>query len=171
MFKPRIKTLGIALLALTTGLSAFYVWRRLNPTLEPFDPSHIQELQTISYCDLRNTPNQYDGKIVRIDTNLFWFDHGYFLTDPACDAATDPKYLDSQRTALTFEDRRSVELLSFLRQYHSPERLFRPIRVTAVGRFTYRATAGYSDAIQDRTPYRFELYSIENVLPLEEPAE
>lgn len=156
------KIVAICLLTVICGGSAFFIWKYFFRYLEPFDNGKISTLQVVPYCEVKQNPTKYDGKLVKIDARLFWFMHGYFLQDQACSEAIDAKYLDSSRTAILFAEIRGDELHQQLRAFHSPGKLFTPVRIIAVGRFTFRSPGGYSDSINDRTPFHFELFSIEH---------
>lgn len=152
---------GIAILVICGG-SGFFVWKYLFRYLEPFETAKISTLQVLPYCEVKQNPTKYDGKLVKIDTRLNQFTHGYFLQDNACAEATDAKYLDSERTAILYKKSQYDALYEQLREIQrSKKDRFAPIRIIAVGRFTFRSPGGYSDSIEDRTPFHFELFSIE----------
>lgn len=149
------------LLILACGVSACFVWKKPSPNIEPFDSEKMATLQVLPHCELRRNPSKYNGKLVKIDAKLHWFMHGYYLQDKECSETVDTNYLDSSRTAVVFEKSQASDLFKQLRELHSPGKLFTEVHLVAIGRFTYGPPKGYSDGIDDRTPFRFELYSLD----------
>jgi len=158
---------SVFLLATICGVVAFYVWKRWSPDLEPFDEARISTLQIVPYCEVKHDPTKYDGRLVKIDAQLHWFDHGYFFRDEACAESIDRKYLDGDKVAVLLEKTRADLLWAQLETFQSPDIRFTPINIVAVGRFTFRTTLRNSDAISARTPFHFELFSIERATPEE----
>ena len=96
-------------------------------------------------------PYKYDGEIVRVNANLNWFMHGFYLTDANCSGEDD-----STKTAINFNERKRKYVEKFKYTGETPK----PIEIVAVGVF-YKMRIGGSDGIEDRTRLRFEIYNIE----------
>ena len=167
--KFRLFKIFVALLALGVGISATLLWASFNPRMESFDGLDVSKVPTVSYCDLRNDPGAFSGKIVRVKyADLSWFEHGYFFLDSACANDQDPYLIDNDRTSVSFYKANSAQIfddLEYMRRSNSPI----GVEIIAVGRFLYERPKGRSDGIEDRTAYHFEIYSIEFQAPIIAP--
>ena len=147
----------IVILTFTFGVTATIIWLRYIPFVELYDKVNLAEIPFVEYCDLRNNPRKYNGKIIRINARLNWFMHGYFLADENCSGEGD-----SARTAIdVYEPKRDL-LWETLKQFKESGKMWKPVKIIAVGRFSYKNWIGGSDHIQDRTPLQFEIYEIES---------
>ena len=160
--KRYVLPLFIALLTLVIGATIALVWISYHPKTESFDKVDIAGLSTIPYCEIKQNSEKYSGKVVRIDANLNWFMHGYFLEDPRCSESVDKTYLDSGRTAVSLNAQQREQLFSFLKPFDVRNQRWAPGSIVTVGRFKYERPEGWSDMIQDRTPFHFEIFSIES---------
>lgn len=146
----------IVSLAFILGVIITAIWVKLYPRIYQFEEAVSADVSKTNYCDLVKNPYKYDGKIVRIDANLHWFMHGYFLADIRCSDEGD-----SARMAISFNEQKSNELYKQLEKYHQPGEMWKPLEIIAVGVFRYEMSSGSSDHIVDRTSLQFEIYKIE----------
>lgn len=127
----------------------------------------VEPIPRVTYCQLRENPNYFDGKTVRVETGLFWFQHGYYFFDEVCaeSDAGDPSLIDEGRTAVSFEERQRASLWNQLQEFPH-DRFSSPIaRIDAIGRFARRFPGlNRSDAIGSRTSFHFEISRIEKAI-------
>lgn len=144
------------------SVGGLLVWFYLFPEQESFDEVDISALPTIEYCELRNVPGKYSGKVVRVNADMYWFMHGLFLYDVRCGNNTSNKHSDDHRTAISYYEPKSDEIMNFLAPFKPFDQKFR-FKITAVGRFVKRRPTGFTDSIEDRTSFHFEVFQIEKV--------
>lgn len=154
------------MLTFAIGVVATVIWLKYNSVSdsynevifsETYDEVNLAEIPFLQYCDLKNNPQKYNGKIVRVNAKLSWFMHGYFFADTNCSAEDD-----SAKAAISYYEPHSEVLHKELEKYRQPKQMWEPLRVTVVGSFKYERTRGYSDGIEDRTPLHFQIYKIES---------
>lgn len=147
----------VILLIFAFGVVVTAIWLNHNSPAESYEQLNLAELPNVEYCDLKNNPERYSGKIVRLNAQLNWFMHGYFLADANCSGEGD-----SARAAVCFYENRE-EFYKSLERYREPHKLWEPLKIIAVGKFTFEKPRGSSDGIEDRTSLHFEIYKIESV--------
>lgn len=158
--KKLFSKLGITILAFALGIMATALWFYFNPKLESFDEVNFSTIPTLKQCDLKNNPRQYDGKIVRLQDEIKWYQHGYFFEDANC--------LDkgeTGRTAVWLYEPKRKQLYKEL-ESPIPNERWQSVKITAVGRFSYKWLAhpiGSAGNIEDRTSLHFEIFQIEAV--------
>lgn len=148
---------GIVILAFAFGVTATIFWFKYNPVIESYDEVNFTRIPSVEYCDLRNDPRKYDGKIVRINAKLNQFMHGYFLADGNCSSDGD-----EARAAISFYEPNAEEIQNLINQFREPKKLWEPVNIIAAGRFKYERPRFHSDGIEDRTSLHFEIYKIES---------
>jgi len=142
--------------AFVFGIIVTFLWFRYFPPLESLERTNLAQIPTVKYCELESNPRSYDGKIIRVKTNLYFFTHGYFLADNNCLGKGDER-----RTAVGFYEPKRELLWKKTEQFQQEIKWFEPVEIVAVGRFTYKNLLGGSDGIEDRTHLQFEIYDIE----------
>ncbi|MGQ0540521.1 MAG: hypothetical protein ACT4O9_01565 [Blastocatellia bacterium] len=133
----------------------------LRTPLEDFHKVDITALSETQYCEVKNNPDRYNGKIVRIRAPLGYFIHGAFFEDPQCRDKYYEQLVDDGRTALSFFEPKREELFETYQEIIKKKKAFNTIPIIAVGRFEWKYPKGISDGIEDRTSFHFEAYSIE----------
>jgi hypothetical protein len=144
------------------GVTLTVFWVRNNPPIVSYEEAISKGVPDVEYCQLRNNPYEYNGKVVRVSANLHWFMHGYYLHEINCSDTKGGNRTDEARTAITVYDKNRTEVFEYLQNYHEPGKLWQPLKIIAVGRFRYKIPDGYSDGIDDRTSFHFEIYKIES---------
>ena len=128
--------------------------------IESFEEVNLAALPQLDYCELRNDPERYNGKIVRISAQIANFGHGYYFDDERCSEKIE-NLLDDNRTAVELFQPLASDLHPALERMTGTGRSWEPKRVFAVGRFTRQYPTSHTDVMVDRTSFHFELYSIE----------
>lgn len=155
-FVPRF---WIVLLTFAIGITSTIVWLRYNPFIESYENVNFSEIPSVAYCDLKNDPRKYDGKIIRLkNVKLYWFMHGYFLAHEDCLSEGD-----RAKAAISRYEPKRESLWNTMEQFHQKDKMWEPVEIIVVGRFTYKNRFGGSDGIEDRTPLQFEIYDFEYV--------
>lgn len=149
----------IVILTFAVGITSTIIWLKYNPFIESYENINFSEIPSVAYCDLKNNPRKYDGKIIRIKyVKLYFFTHGYFLADENCLGEED-----LGRTAINVYEPNQDLLWNTMKQFHQKDKMWEPVEIVVVGRFTYKNRLGGSDGIEDRTHLQFEIYEFENI--------
>ena len=128
---------------------------------ERFEELDIAKLPPIDYCELRNSPDHFDGKTVKIRAQIANFGHGYYFNDERCSDKVHDELLDDNRTAVSFYEPQAAKLDDALDQAGFICCYGEPTSIIAVGRFIRQYPSGGSDRMLDRTSFHFELFSFE----------
>lgn len=144
------------------SVGGLLVWVYLFPKQELFGEVDLSTLQTNEHCDLRNDPGKYSGKVVRVNAAMYWFMHGLFLYDERCGNKASNNFSDDHRTAISYYEPKSDEIMNFLAPFKPFDHRFR-YKIIAVGRFVKRRPTGFTDIIHDRTSFHFEVFEIEKI--------
>lgn len=155
--KQILSPFQIAILTCALGITATFLWIKFNPKVESYETTDFARIPTVDYCDLRENPQNYDGKIIRLKTTLYWFMHGYYLADGNCSEGGE-----LSQTAITYYAANSSAITVILDKFRKPYEPYGPVNITAVGRFTFKEQLGSTDLVQDRTHLQFEIYEIES---------
>lgn len=154
--------LVILILTFGVGLASVILWLHYKSLTMTYEEAISAGVPSVEYCDLINNPFKYDGQVVRVNANLYWFMHGYYLADANCRGEGD-----SASTAVLFYEKNREDLFNYLKTFDEPGKRREPIKIVAVGRFKYDLlSTGSSDSIEDRTSLHFELYRIESATKL-----
>jgi hypothetical protein len=133
----------------------------------------IEPIPTVLHCQLRRNWEHFNGKTVRLETGIYWFQHGYYFFDEACSdsRSVDPSLINEGRTAVWFDEEQR-ELIWNQLQSFPHDRLSAPIaRIEVIGRFTRRLPGlNRTDGITSRTSFHFEIDRITKTDPIDEPA-
>jgi hypothetical protein len=136
------------------GIVSICIWYSFYPTKYSFNEVISAKIPKTNYCEVINSPLKYNNKIVRLNTNLNWFMHGFYLADDNCRGEGD-----TTKTAITFNESFRANRPEYLKELTSAN----PVEIIAVGIFRYNVFTGSSDSIEERTRLHFEIYSIEYV--------
>jgi hypothetical protein len=151
---------GLILAAVLIGGNLIYALF-IRTALEEFHNVDTARLPELDYCEVKNNPRLYNGKIIRIRAPLGQYMHGVFFADPGCANKYYEELLDHGRTALAFFEPKRTELWKSSTEILKARQSRNAVPVIAVGRFEWKHPKGTSDAIEDRTSFHFELYSIQ----------
>ncbi len=162
MGRKRFLILGVAVIAFLVGLASVYLLVRNHTRLESNDQVGVGALPKLDYCEVRNDPDKYSGKFVRIEADMYWFMHGTYLFDANCADPAGGTLMDEARTAVRFNRERSASIDAKLPPKTRRRDWEDHYRIVAVGRFTHQRPESQSDLIDDRTSFHFEIYSIES---------
>jgi hypothetical protein len=155
----------IALLTFALGVATVLVWfnrpklanekAETVPSQQESRPS--TEQTTLTYCELANNSEKYDGKIVRVSAKLWFMIHGYSFLSKNCDGET-------KQIAVIFpDDKRGLEIenkiakdleLTEYNPWSFPE-------IIAIGKFSRVKPSRKSDSIADNTYLHFEILEVE----------
>lgn len=153
----------IATLAILLIFAIYFAF--FHRSMESFDDADIASLPIINYCDVRNSPWKYDGKIVKIRAKINDFMHGTFLEDLSCADKSYEDLLDDSRTAVTFYKPKRDEIREKYKELKGHTR--NPAEVIAVGRFIHEYPERSDDSISQRTSFHFELFSLERPIAVQ----
>jgi len=154
MSRAKLIVAAIAVVLVFTIYYGFF-----HRPIESFDDVDTASLPLINYCDVRNSPGKYDGKIVKMQAKINDFMHGVFLEDLSCADKYYEDLLDDSRTDVTFYKPKSDETWEKFKELKDQVR--EPVDVIAVGRFTHEYPERSDDSISQRTSFHFELFSLE----------
>ncbi|MDQ6788490.1 MAG: hypothetical protein M3033_16930 [Acidobacteriota bacterium] len=150
----------VVFITFALGVAATLIWVKNNSSiLPPERSSGSSELPILAYCELVNNPEKYNGKIIRINADLLWNMHGYFLADNNCSARDE-----SALTGIRFDEKSRDELFQKINEIKGSDKLdFRTsINMIAVGKFNKVGRCEIcSDLMIDRTLLHFEIIEIE----------
>lgn len=104
MSRAKLIVAAIAVVIVFTIYYGFF-----HRPIESFDDVDTASLPLINYCDVRNSPGKYDGKIVKMQAKINDFMQGVFLEDLSCADKYYEDLLDDSRTAVTFYKPKSDE--------------------------------------------------------------
>lgn len=138
------------------------VWSISNLSQLSYDEAISKGVPSVEYCDLRDKPDEYNGKVVRVSVNLYWFLHGFYLQDDKCSDIGVGKGIDEERTAISAYEPNREKIFANLIKMRRLNDPMKPSRITVVGRFQHKSPEGFSDSIEDRTSFHFEIYKIES---------
>lgn len=152
----RFKWIWVILLTFAVGILATAIWVKFHFRTYSYEEVISAHVPKTNYCDIVNNPFKYDGEIVRVNTKLYWFMHGFYLADENCRGEGD-----STNTAITFNESFRANEPDYFNKFIR----FKSVEIIAVGVFKYKFLTGGSDSIEDRTKLHFEIYSVEYFAP------
>lgn len=156
MRKFIVRFWALILTFILSTISTIFLLQYYPP--DSFEDVDLSKIPSVEYCDVKNNPRKYDGKIIRIEkANLYFFTHGYFLADKNCSGEGD-----SARTAIDFYEAKREILNEELKKTRSRAKSSEPSEINVVGKFTYKILLGGSGHIRDRTPFQFEIFDVES---------
>lgn len=153
----------IATLAILLIFAIYFAF--FHQSMESFDDVDIASLPIINYCDVRNSPGKYDGKIVKMRAKINDFMHGRFLEDLSCADKYCEDLSDDSRTAVTAYKPKRDKIWEKYKELKGQTR--KPAEVIAVGRFTHEYPERSDDSISQRTSFHFELFSLDRPIAVQ----
>jgi len=154
----------ITLLTFSVGLACAFLWfleltsseQQTGPdpsgTLTVFQSEPIDLL----YCHLMASPDEYDGKVVRVQGTYVIGIHGAQFGVKDCPGLGGPVWV-SKSPEMWEELNRAME------NAYEAKSVSGPLNVVFVGRFGRNHASGESDTLKDTAPYRFDLSRIERM--------
>lgn len=128
-----------------------------------------ESIDTVSYCQLRENWQFYNGKTVRLETDLYWSIHGFYFADKACSISDSqhPSLPHDGLTAFTFEESQADALSRRFDKF--PLNALSPVaRIVVIGKLSRRIPGPIlSDMIADETSFNFEIDSMEKAVQSE----
>lgn len=143
-----------------------------NPTT-PQSKTPISD-ETLTYCEIANNPEKYNGKLVRFNGNLYWFMHGFYIHDEKCSdefpkKPTQPNwnYYD-RRAGVSFDESSREALWDRLMNKNPLKRSHESHwRIVATGKFSFRVPCANdsfcSDHILDRVYFEFQINDFHSI--------
>ncbi len=108
-------------------------------------------LPLMTYCELVNNPEQFDGKVVRVQATYLSTWHGGYLYSPACEGKDKHANLD-----LACNDEDSCKALRKTLSYNLPIDFFeRHGEMIFIGRFG--SAGGYGKLVSYHEGFKFQL--------------
>ena len=152
----------VAFLTFSVGVACAFLWffeRDSSGLLCCPDPSGappITQSEPIDllYCHLMAAPDEYDGKVIRVQGTYAVGIHGAQFGVKDCPRAGGPVWV-SMSPEMWEELSRAMETA------YETKSVSGPLDVVFVGRFGRNHSSGGSDALEDTAPYRFDLLRID----------
>ena len=136
-------------------------------TADSKNKNESENLPLLEYCELRNNPDKYDGKIVRLKAEINGGQHGDHLYDERCPA--DPSiYAYYDATAAVFyknrEDNDKVRKIrdQRLENENSEKRWTDAVNVTVIGIFKKNKPTKNDSSYERNATFHFTINSIES---------
>lgn len=107
--------------------------------------------KVFSECDLRQNPEVFNGKILRIKTNYGFMIHGSYFSDS--EKCVGVKNSIHEAISVGFQSKKDFDYIDKMNEI--------PISIIAVGKFSVKTPTHQSDTIYDNTPFDFEIISLE----------
>ncbi len=155
------------LVTFSLGVVTAFIWlSNYNPTSktsETISPttekgSDSVKMPILSYCELANNPEKYDGQIVRINGRLVRGMHGIKFYSPNC-------YAKEKEAALVIDEQIWEALENAERDVFSTfvdkPAAFNFFEVTVVGKFSRVTPSRTSDHVLDNSHLQFKILEIE----------
>lgn len=163
--KRTIFLLFIFIVAFVLGVTIF-IWLRHHKSPNEQNttaPSINQQtdvfadLPILTYCELANNPEKYDGKIVRLHTKLYVHFHGLKFLDKNC-------YAEEKESAVIFNPEHEDEIFNKIEKDTKTERWvnWNAMDITVIGKFTRVKPTRRSDSMADNTYLHFEIIKVES---------
>ncbi len=152
----------IALLTFSVGVACAFLWflelnsseRQSIPNLSGASPVARNEQADLLYCHLMAAPDEYDGKVIRVQATYVVGLHGAQFGVKNCPGLGGPVWV-SMSSEMWDELNREME------RAYEEKSVSGPLEVVFVGRFGRNQPTGGSDTLKDTAPYRFDLSRIE----------
>ncbi|MGI8470123.1 MAG: hypothetical protein ACR2N3_16910 [Pyrinomonadaceae bacterium] len=116
-----------------------------------YDENSSADLPILSYCELANNPEKYDGKIVRLSATLEMGIEGSWFDDANCEKSNDAAIVKSINEEVWDAVQRT-------REQKDKKVLSNEVNLIVVGRFK---NSVYKDCCLI-TPFQFEILKVEN---------
>ncbi len=162
----RLLTRVLTIAAWLTLILSACAEQHTTPSVEPAktsiasvrgDPCPVYEEQLVkspdkaifTSCDLQQTPEMFDGKLVRISSTYRFMIHGAYLSEGECGEL--PRDVHNA-VAVGFENKSDHDYLTGYRN---------PVEVVAIGKFSLVVPKKESDTIYANSPFQFNLICLE----------
>ncbi len=113
------------------------------------------DLPILDYCELANNPEKYDGKIVRVNAQLYGFSPNSRFLDENCNSNKQAEVIFSK------DDVKKVSVtqaIAFESQFY-----WGKPKILAVGKFSKVSPLEVIDKLGDKLYFRFEVINLEKI--------
>lgn len=124
-------------------------------------------LPVLEYCDLKNNPDKYDGKIVRLNAEIKAGQHGEHLYDPQCPADESIKTYYDATAAVIFANQSDRDKITEIRENRNPKLWTEPINVIVIGEFKKNKPTEKDSGYDRNAVFHFVINSIESFPDIE----
>lgn len=136
-------------------------------TVESTDKEKLEDLPVLEYCDLRNNPDKYDEKTVRLKAEIRVGNHGEYLYDERCPADASIKTYYDATAAIIYKNKADEEKIRDIRdkriENENSRKLWTdPVNVTAVGIFRKNNPTERDSGYERNAAFHFVINSIES---------
>jgi len=156
--------LTIILLTFTFGVATTFIW--FNYTYSPLSPDKnkkLSDLPILSYCELVNNADKYDGKIVRVKTEIKTGNHGEYLYDSNCPADEKIKTYYDATAAIFYDNSKDQEQIKQIRDKRKILRWTDPVEVITTGKFRKNKPTQNDSGLDRNAVFHFVFFSLESV--------
>ncbi len=162
--KRFISWILVMLLAFTLGVVTALLWFNRSSDNSSFDNEKIFEsLPILDYCELRNNPDKYDGKIVRLRAGINTGNHGEFLYDTRCPADEKIKTYYDATAAVMYIDRLEQKKVTDIRSARRSKPWTDPVSVIAVGKFMKNEPTKNDSGMDRNSVFHFVIISLDAI--------
>lgn len=126
----------------------------------------FENLPVLSYCEVSENPDKYDGKIIRLKTMILGsLHHGEYIS-AGYNCRGDIKMIGNSETtaALLYIDSFEQKKVSDIRSQRKNTAWSDPLTFVGVGKFSKNEPEKDTDSIKDNSPYHFTIISIDAVI-------
>ena len=121
-------------------------------------------LPILNYCELRNNADKYDGKIIRLQTEVNTGNHGEFLYDARCPGDEKITTYADATAAVMYIDWLEQRKTTSIRNGRRTKPWTDPVGVIAVGKFRKNEPMKGESALDRSAVFHFTVISLE-VIP------
>ena len=125
-----------------------------------------EDLSLLEYCDLRNNPDKYDGKIVRLRAEINSGNHGDHLYDKRCPGNESVHSYPDGLTAIFYKNKAEQDKVREIRDRridsNSQKVWTDSVNVTAVRLFKKNKPLENESSYERNAPFHFTVITIES---------
>ncbi|HEX9960757.1 MAG TPA: hypothetical protein VGB00_07490 [Pyrinomonadaceae bacterium] len=164
--KRFIHWIPVILLTFALGVGAAIIWFESSKAHQTDNQNIPADSPLLAFCELVKNSDEYNGKIVRLQTEASTGNHGEYLYDLNCPGDENFKNYYDATAALIFIDSEAQEKIKSVRDARKPfllKKWAEPVKIIATGKFKINEPSKNSSDLIENSAFHFEIIKLESV--------
>lgn len=158
-----ISWIFVIFVTFTFGVITTLIWLKSHQNISPNKNENLfVNLPALDYCEVRNNPDKYDGKIIRLKASVHSGVEGEYIYDERCPGDESNRTYYDATAALIYLDKQDQKKVTDVRIKRNLKPWTDPVQIIAVGKFRKNEPTGNDSGYDKNAVYHFIIISLDS---------
>lgn len=170
--KKIISWMFVILITFTFGVITTLIWLKSSQNISSPEKKSssvnnenlFADLLVLDYCEVRNNPDKYDGKIIRLKAFVHSGTEGEHIYDERCPADESIKTYYDATAAAIYLDKQDYKKVTDVRVKRKLKPWTDPVEIIAVGKFRKNEPTKNDSSYDRNATFHFMIISVDSAI-------